>query len=115
MNPYHYERVVSPGIDLSGLSIQNGLQGGYGLGSKDQEDYMRMAAGSSMEIDRDGGQSLPHHVPGGWPGGALPAPPGARPVGELGLTAGRSIQGQSPKCGPPGRPRPPLFFAETDA
>ena len=22
MNPYHYERVVSPGIDLSGLSIQ---------------------------------------------------------------------------------------------
>jgi len=80
VNPYHYERVVSPGIDLSGLSIQNGLQGGYGLGSKDQEDYMRMAAGSSMEIDRDGGQSLPHHGPGGWPGGALPAPPGARPV-----------------------------------
>ena len=22
VNPYHYERVVSPGIDLSGLSIQ---------------------------------------------------------------------------------------------
>ena len=25
VNPYHYERVVSPGIDLSGLSIQVGL------------------------------------------------------------------------------------------
>lgn len=24
VNPYHYERVVSPGIDLSGLSLQSG-------------------------------------------------------------------------------------------
>lgn len=24
VNPYHYERVVSPGIDLSGLTLQSG-------------------------------------------------------------------------------------------
>merc|ERR1711997_437958 len=32
VNPYHYERVVSPGIDLTGLSIQ----GYHGL-SKDED------------------------------------------------------------------------------
>ena len=26
VNPYHYERVVSPGIDLTGLSIQVSLK-----------------------------------------------------------------------------------------
>lgn len=27
VNPYHYERVVSPGIDLSGLTLQSGVSG----------------------------------------------------------------------------------------
>jgi len=84
VNPYHYERVVSPGIDLSGLSIQNGLQGGYGL-TKTEDDYMRSI--SSMDIDRDSGQTIPHHpqwpnIPGG-PSGSMPPvgpPHGARPV-----------------------------------
>lgn len=26
VNPYHYERVVSPGIDLTGLTIQVGMR-----------------------------------------------------------------------------------------
>ncbi|XP_056003268.1 mothers against decapentaplegic homolog 4-like isoform X3 [Ostrea edulis] len=30
VNPYHYERVVSPGIDLSGLNIQHAGQGSSG-------------------------------------------------------------------------------------
>jgi len=86
VNPYHYERVVSPGIDLSGLSIQNGLQGGYGL-TKTEDEYMRSL--SSMEIDRDSGQTIAHHpqwqnMPGGsLPSGAIPPvgpPHGARPV-----------------------------------
>ena len=29
VNPYHYERVVSPGIDLTGLSIQVGKHAIY--------------------------------------------------------------------------------------
>ena len=33
VNPYHYERVVSPGIDLSGLTLHPGsMPGGYGAG-----------------------------------------------------------------------------------
>jgi len=85
VNPYHYERVVSPGIDLSGLSIQNGLQGGYGL-TKTEDDYMRSI--SSMDIDRDSGQTIAHHpqwpsLPSGsLPSGSMPPGPphGARPV-----------------------------------
>ena len=33
VNPYHYERVVSPGIDLTGLSIQVTNLGGGDLQS----------------------------------------------------------------------------------
>jgi len=73
VNPYHYERVVSPGIDLSGLSIQNGLQGGYGF-NKNEEEFNR---GIGMEVDRDSGQTISHHPQ--WPGPQGP-PHGARPV-----------------------------------
>lgn len=64
VNPYHYERVVSPGIDLTGLSIQN-----Y-AGLKADPEYMRsISASGSMEIDN---QTVNHQ----WGG----APPGSRPV-----------------------------------
>ena len=96
VNPYHYERVVSPGIDLSGLSIQvclevrgflckrcilfqNGLQGGYGF-TKNEEDFSRSIG---MDVDRDGGQTIAHHPqwPQGPPHGArpVPVPPGLHP------------------------------------
>ena len=65
VNPYHYERVVSPGIDLSGLSIQQN----YGM-VKNDDDY-RMMAG--MDVDREA-QTIAHHPQ--WPGPPL----GARPV-----------------------------------
>jgi len=86
VNPYHYERVVSPGIDLSGLSIQQN----YGM-VKSDEDYMRSMSG--MEVDREA-QTVAHHPQGcklilwssvassesssvsQWPGPPL----GARPV-----------------------------------
>jgi len=73
VNPYHYERVVSPGIDLSGLNIQ-----GYPGLTKSEDDYMRSM--NSMEIDRESGQTIAHHPGvGAWPG--MPGPPlGARPV-----------------------------------
>lgn len=79
VNPYHYERVVSPGIDLTGLSIQ----GYHGL-SKDDDRLW------AMEIDREhsrGGGVLHHahtsaHPPLGWTGlvETLPPPPGALPL-----------------------------------
>lgn len=77
VNPYHYERVVSPGIDLTGLSIQ----GYHGL-SKDEDRIW------AMELDREHGRSLLHHPghPLGWPGlppppdGLPPPPPGALPL-----------------------------------
>ncbi|KAB5543321.1 hypothetical protein PDJAM_G00080140 [Pangasius djambal] len=37
VNPYHYERVVSPGIDLSGLTLSG--TGSSGLMVKDEYDY----------------------------------------------------------------------------
>jgi len=77
VNPYHYERVVSPGIDLSGLSIQ-----GYPGLAKPDDDYMRSMSG--MDIDRDSGQTVSHHPGPVWPSSlppGLPGPPhGARPV-----------------------------------
>jgi len=73
VNPYHYERVVSPGIDLSGLSIQN-----Y-AGLKADPEYMRSLSGGGPSSNAPGGmdidsQTVSHHPQWGA------APPGARPV-----------------------------------
>ncbi|KAJ4450801.1 hypothetical protein ANN_02231 [Periplaneta americana] len=64
VNPYHYERVVSPGIDLSGLSLQSGpsrlVKDEYSAG---------VVGGSGMEVDGDVGvshavpQTIQHHPP----------------------------------------------------
>uniref|UniRef100_A0A8C1Y6S7 Mothers against decapentaplegic homolog n=1 Tax=Cyprinus carpio TaxID=7962 RepID=A0A8C1Y6S7_CYPCA len=47
VNPYHYERVVSPGIDLSGLTLSG--SGPSGLMVKDEYDYEGQQALSSTE------------------------------------------------------------------
>lgn len=61
VNPYHYERVVSPGIDLSGLTLQAGaprMKDEYSAGS---------VPGTSMDVDGDLGmgvsQTIQHHPP----------------------------------------------------
>nr|CAD7587275.1 unnamed protein product [Timema genevievae] len=60
VNPYHYERVVSPGIDLSGLSLQSGpsrlVKDEYSAG---------MMGGGGMEVDGEvaGSQTIQHHPP----------------------------------------------------
>lgn len=74
VNPYHYERVVSPGIDLTGLTIQ----GYHGLAKEEDRIW--------MDLDRDHGRGLAHHPghPLGWPG--LPPPdglPGPPPPAHL--------------------------------
>ncbi|KAF5283578.1 hypothetical protein FQA39_LY17280 [Lamprigera yunnana] len=60
VNPYHYERVVSPGIDLSGLTLQSGpsrlVKDEYSAGAP---------SGNSMEVDGEMGvsQTIQHHPP----------------------------------------------------
>lgn len=48
VNPYHYERVVSPGIDLSGLTL-SGSAGPSGLMVKDEYDYEGQSSLHSTE------------------------------------------------------------------
>ncbi|KAK7867117.1 hypothetical protein R5R35_005836 [Gryllus longicercus] len=67
VNPYHYERVVSPGIDLSGLSLQSGpsriVKDEYSAG------VVGGGSGTGMDIDSDVGvahsvpQTIQHHPP----------------------------------------------------
>ena len=72
VNPYHYERVVSPGIDLSGLTLHPGSMGGF-----------------PKEEDR------------GWNAGGGP-PPGAAAGMELDRTAGERWNDQPPPPPPVG-------------
>uniref|UniRef100_A0A182J3K4 Mothers against decapentaplegic homolog n=1 Tax=Anopheles atroparvus TaxID=41427 RepID=A0A182J3K4_ANOAO len=56
VNPYHYERVVSPGIDLSGLTLQSGpsrlIKDEYTPGS---------VVGGGMDIDGNELGTIQHH------------------------------------------------------
>ncbi|XP_018055172.1 PREDICTED: mothers against decapentaplegic homolog 4 isoform X4 [Atta colombica] len=78
VNPYHYERVVSPGIDpfftdLSGLTLQSGV--GVGPGGRLVKDEYTVggggtaaaaaaaAVGSAMDVDGEMNQTIQHHPP----------------------------------------------------
>ncbi|TMS04038.1 Mothers against decapentaplegic-like protein 4 [Larimichthys crocea] len=66
VNPYHYERVVSPGIDLSGLTLTSGPSSALSM-VKDEYDF-------------DGPQSLPS-IEGGHSIQTIQHPPsGSRPA-----------------------------------
>uniref|UniRef100_A0A1B6CWR8 Mothers against decapentaplegic homolog n=1 Tax=Clastoptera arizonana TaxID=38151 RepID=A0A1B6CWR8_9HEMI len=64
VNPYHYERVVSPGIDLSGLSLQSGPS------RLVKDEYSAGVVGSTtsnssnvgMDVDAEAG-TIQHHPP----------------------------------------------------
>ncbi|KAJ8262638.1 hypothetical protein COCON_G00150950 [Conger conger] len=64
VNPYHYERVVSPGIDLSGLTLTSSAP--PGLMVKDEYEYDRQSSTPSME-----GHSVVQHPPS-WPASSEP-------------------------------------------
>lgn len=65
VNPYHYERVVSPGIDLSGLSLQSGPS------RLVKDEYSAGPLVGGMEIDGNDIGTIQHHPsqmvgPGGY-------------------------------------------------
>lgn len=70
VNPYHYERVVSPGIDLSGLSLQSGPS------RLVKDEYSAGPLVGGMDIDGNDIGTIQHHPsqlvgPGyGYPQGA---------------------------------------------
>ncbi|XP_030369415.1 mothers against decapentaplegic homolog 4 isoform X3 [Scaptodrosophila lebanonensis] len=83
VNPYHYERVVSPGIDLSGLSLQSGPS------RLVKDEYSAGPLVGSMDIDGNDIGTIQHHPtqmvgPGGY---GYPQGPGeyAVPHGIPGL------------------------------
>lgn len=79
VNPYHYERVVSPGIDLSGLSLQSGPS------RLVKDEYSAGSLVGGMDIDGNDIGTIQHHPtqmvgPGGY--GYPPQGPGPGDYGK---------------------------------
>ncbi|XP_050556037.1 mothers against decapentaplegic homolog 4 isoform X4 [Spodoptera frugiperda] len=55
VNPYHYERVVSPGIDLSGLTLQ-------GPSRLVKDEYTAGLSGNGMDMDTGEVVTIQHHA-----------------------------------------------------
>lgn len=73
VNPYHYERVVSPGIDLSGLTLQSGP-------SRLVKDEYSAGSGvppGALDMDPNEMGTIQHH-PGSMPPQGYGYPPGMR-------------------------------------
>ncbi|KAH9632582.1 hypothetical protein HF086_012389 [Spodoptera exigua] len=56
VNPYHYERVVSPGIDLSGLTLQSGPS------RLVKDEYTAGLSGNGMDMDTGEMVTIQHHA-----------------------------------------------------
>ncbi|XP_035794916.1 mothers against decapentaplegic homolog 4-like isoform X2 [Anopheles albimanus] len=88
VNPYHYERVVSPGIDLSGLTLQSGPS------RLIKDEYTPGAVvGGGMDIDGNEIGTIQHHpslVAGGAYGGMGMHPQVADHPSQLGGMYGSS-------------------------
>ncbi|XP_012287630.1 mothers against decapentaplegic homolog 4 isoform X2 [Orussus abietinus] len=93
VNPYHYERVVSPGIDpfftdLSGLTLQSGVGvgpggrlvkdeytvGGGGAGAGGAVSVGVVGPGTGMDVDGEMNQTIQHHPPPPPPAANNPQP-----------------------------------------
>ncbi|XP_029832590.1 mothers against decapentaplegic homolog 4 isoform X7 [Ixodes scapularis] len=77
VNPYHYERVVSPGIDLSGLTLQHSDVFGGGEGHYVKNEYGDLDCGPSGLQHTP--QTIQHHPTQGPPQ-ASAADPYGRPM-----------------------------------
>ncbi|XP_065368967.1 mothers against decapentaplegic homolog 4 isoform X2 [Calliphora vicina] len=93
VNPYHYERVVSPGIDLSGLSLQSGPS------RLVKDEYSAGPLVGGMDIDGNDIGTIQHHPSQmvGPPGGGYGYPQG--PVSHAMQMAGPMNPG--PVMAPP--------------
>lgn len=63
MNPYHYERVVSPGIDLSGLTLQTGTQRLINDDYAVSRPVLPGGSGMDEKLDVGGSQTIIEHHP----------------------------------------------------
>lgn len=61
VNPYHYERVVSPGIDLSGLTLQSGPS------RMVKDEYSAGSVVTQGALDMDPNDMAAIHHPGQMP------------------------------------------------
>ncbi|XP_058807267.1 mothers against decapentaplegic homolog 4 isoform X2 [Phymastichus coffea] len=107
VNPYHYERVVSPGIDLSGLTLQSGV--GVGPGGRLVKDEYSVGpapgvgtpGNSSMDVDAEMNQTVQHH-----PTQPPQQPPPQSNGPNNGPTSGQSPQSNQGQPFLPGLPQP---------
>ncbi|XP_077417096.1 mothers against decapentaplegic homolog 4-like [Vanacampus margaritifer] len=89
VNPYHYERVVSPGIDISGLNL-TGSRPGSALMVKDEHDFDGPQSLPAMDEGRSM-QTIQHPPSGGRPGPSdLFAPTNMLPPAEASTSASTS-------------------------
>ncbi|XP_008547283.1 mothers against decapentaplegic homolog 4 isoform X3 [Microplitis demolitor] len=95
VNPYHYERVVSPGIDpfftdLSGLTLQSGV--GVGPGGRLVKDEYSVGGGNVTGVS--GVPGVPGVVPG--QAGSVTGPAGSSASGSssVGGSTGMDVDGE---------------------
>ncbi|XP_046396209.1 mothers against decapentaplegic homolog 4 isoform X2 [Ischnura elegans] len=107
VNPYHYERVVSPGIDLSGLTLQSGP-------NRLVKDEYTAGGGGSMDVD-DGSDVVLVMGGGGKPGGVGGVQPPQQQVGGGGQGPGGATQTVHHGGGsaPPPPPPPPFGLVQS--
>uniref|UniRef100_A0A147BEJ9 Putative tgfbeta receptor signaling protein smad n=1 Tax=Ixodes ricinus TaxID=34613 RepID=A0A147BEJ9_IXORI len=107
VNPYHYERVVSPGIDLSGLTLQHSDVFGGGEGHYVKNEYGDLDCGPSGLQHTP--QTIQHHPTQGPPQASagdpygrpmLLSPTSTGPTSPNGSLASQSSQ-------PPTQQQPP--------
>uniref|UniRef100_A0A1I8Q8R9 Mothers against decapentaplegic homolog n=1 Tax=Stomoxys calcitrans TaxID=35570 RepID=A0A1I8Q8R9_STOCA len=94
VNPYHYERVVSPGIDLSGLSLQSGPS------RLVKDEYSAGPLVGGMDIDGNDIGTIQHHPSQmvGPPGGGYGYPQGPAVGHGMGMPGPMT---QGPVMAPP--------------
>ncbi|XP_057325792.1 mothers against decapentaplegic homolog 4 isoform X2 [Microplitis mediator] len=93
VNPYHYERVVSPGIDLSGLTLQSGV--GVGPGGRLVKDEYSVGGGNVTGVSGvPGVPGVPGVVPGQAGSVTGPAGPSASGPSNVGGSTGMDVDGE---------------------
>lgn len=112
VNPYHYERVVSPGIDLSGLTLQHSdVFGGSGEGHYVKNEYGELDCGPSGL--QHAPQTIQHHPSQGPPQATsadpysrqmLLSPTATGPTSPNGSLASQSSQPPTQQQPPPIQP-----------